>query len=166
MLFSNIVWNNVFPIFPLILYVILALLTVNRQKQVISDKRHTVLDGRMNANLTLVGFAFAVIGLLISLFQSDLSTVFKTINLFSVSLASFFGSYVLLHFRLFRIFDTMSEGLTNNGLWSVMAGLWLLFNSFEELKPAAYLFLILLISIVLYVIIDILFKWRNRNQLN
>ena len=129
----------------------------------IPDKRHTVLDGRMNANLTLVGFSFAVIGLLVSLFQETLPKVFDSIHLFTVSLVCFFGYYMSLYLRLRRVFDTMSEALTNNGLWAVMAGLWLLFQSFPALSPISYLFCILLIGIVIYVITDIVFKWQDRN---
>lgn len=162
----NPIWGAVFPYLPLLLYGLLALFTVSRQRQAIPDKLHAVLDGRMNANLTLVGFAFAVIGLLVSLFQTELQVVFDSIYLFSVALASFFGSYVLLYLRLCRFFDTMSEGLTNNGLWSIMSGLWFLFSSFEELENVAYLFLVLLIGIMVYVIIDIAFKWQDRKKIN
>lgn len=153
-----------FPYLPLSLYVLLALFTATRQRQAIPVKLHTILDGRMNANLTLVGFAFAVIGLLVSLFQKELQVVFESVYLFSVALASFFGSYVLLYLRLSRVFDTLSEGLTNNGLWSVMAGLWLLFRSFRELYNISFLFLVLLVVIMLYIIIDISFKWQDRKK--
>lgn len=162
--YCNVLLVTLFPYVPLVLYVILVISTSVRQIQWIDDKRHPVLDGRMNANLTLVGFAFGVIGLLVSLFQNNLPVVFDSIHLFSVALASFFGSYVLLYLRLLRLFDTMSEGLTNNGLWAVVAGLWSLFKSFEEIKSISYLFLILLIGISAYVIFDIILKWKARND--
>lgn len=162
--YCNVLLVTLFPYGPLVAYIILVILTSRRQLQAIDDKRHPVLDGRMNANLTLVGFAFGVIGLLVSLFQNNLPVVFYSVHLFSVALASFFGSYVLLYLRLLRLFDTMSEGLTNNGLWAVIAGLWSLFKSFEEIKSISYLFLILLIGIAGYVIFDIVLKWKARNE--
>lgn len=145
-------------------YVLLCVATWPRQRQPIPDKRHSVLDSRTSTNLTLVGFSFAVVGLLVTLFQSDLLRVSHSTFLFSLSLAYFFASYILLYLRLWRAFDTLSEGLTNNGLWAVMAGLRSLFAAFGELQSISLIFSVLLWMLAAYIALDLSFKWQDRSK--
>jgi hypothetical protein len=158
------VWETVFPFVPVALYLGLCLVTTKRQKQPIPEKRHPLLDARMTTNLTLAGFAFAVVGLLVTLFQNSIITVVQSVELFSVALASFFASYVLLFLRLRRAFDTISDGLTNNGLWCIMAGLTALFEPFSELEQSSWLFSLLLWVLGAYIATDLVFKWKDRKR--
>jgi drug/metabolite transporter (DMT)-like permease len=118
----------------------------------------------MNSNLTLVGFSFTVVGLLVTLFQANLSQVYEATFLFSLSVACFFASYLLLYLRLKRFVDTMSEGLTNAGLWATIAGLRALFLSFDPLKSISPMFTLVLVVLASYIVVDISLKWRNRRS--
>lgn len=151
------------PFIPIIFYSILCVFTIKRHKQKIPDKKYNDLNNRMNSNLSLVGFSFAVIGLLISLFQADLAKVSDAIYFFSASLSSFFCSYILLYLRVNRFFDCYSAGMTNNGLWATMIGLYVLFEAFPILQQISWLFIFLTILVFTYIIIDIRFKWADRN---
>ncbi|HXU40391.1 MAG TPA: hypothetical protein VN937_28800 [Blastocatellia bacterium] len=101
---------------------------------------------------------------MVTLFQSDLLRVSQATFLFSLSLAYFFASYILLYLRLWRAFDTLSEGLTNNGLWVVMGGLRSLFAAFSELQSISLIFTVLLWMLAAYIALDLSFKWQDRNK--
>jgi hypothetical protein len=160
----TLAWSQIFPFIPIVSYLVLCLATPSRQRQGIPDRRYEVLSDRMTTNLEFVGLSFAVVGLIVPLFQQNLSTVYQSIFLFSLSLACFFASYVLLYLRLWRAFDTLSEGLTNNGLWTVIAGLRSLFVAFNELRPISVLFSALLWLLAVYIALDLIFKWKDRKR--
>jgi uncharacterized membrane protein YfcA len=117
----------------------------------------------MSANLTLVGFSFTVVSLIVTLFQPILERVADATSLFALSLACFIGSYLALYIRVRRLFDTVSEGLTNAGLWATIAGLQSLFSAFPPLEPIAWMFTLLLWILGVYVLFDVGLKWRDRN---
>ena len=160
----SMVWTAIFPYLPVSAYFMLCALTPGRQLQEIPDRKHSALNSRMSANLTLVGLSFAVISLLVTLFQDDLAKVDDALFLFTLSLAFFFTSYILLYLRLRRVFDTLSNGFTNNGLWALIAGLRALFLAFEPLRSTATVFGALLILCATYIVIDLGFLWMNRNK--
>ena len=157
-------WNETFPFIPILAYILLCILTVKRQIQQIPERRHPVLDTRATTNLTLVGFSFAVISLIVTLFKDQIGQVSHSLFLFSLSLSCFFGSYVLLYLRLRRCFDTISEGLTNNGIWTILCGMKELFVSFKELEKSSKLFSLLIFILLMYIAIDIFWKWRDRKK--
>ena len=160
----KMIWNATFPFIPIIAYILLCVFTPKRQKQQIPERRHPVLDTRATTNLTLVAFSFAVISVIITLYKDQRGQVSDSIFLFSLSLSCFFGSYVFLYLRLRRLFDTISEGLTNNGIWTILLGMKELFVSFEELEKSAMLFSLLMFILIIYIIIDIFWKWRDRKE--
>jgi hypothetical protein len=84
------------------------------------------------------------------------------VYLFSVGLTCFFGSYVFLHIRLWRLFDTISDGLTNNGIWAILVGMKKLFESYNELIKSSRLFSLLIVILLIYIVSDIIWKWRDR----
>ena len=159
-------WDETFPFIPILAYVLLCILTLKRQMQQIPEKRHPVLDTRATTNLTLVGFSFAVISLIVTLFKDQIGQVSYSLFLFSIGLSCFFGSYVLLYLRLRRCFDTISDGLTNSGIWTILWGMRELFISFKckELEKSSKLFSVLIFILLLYIAIDIFWKWRDRNE--
>jgi hypothetical protein len=149
---------------PLALYLLFCCLTYVRQMQLIPDRRHPLLDARQGTNLTLVGFSFTVIGLLVTIFESKLAMVAAAVFLFSLSLGYFLGSYLLLLLRVRRFFDTMSEGLTIAGLWATLSGLRALFEAFEPLQELATIFVVLMWILGAYVCVDIFNKWKQREE--
>lgn len=149
---------------PFALYLLFCLLTSARQTQLIPDRRHPLLDARQGTNLTLVGFSFTVIGLLVTIFEAKLSVVADAVFLFSLSLGYFLGSYLLLFLRVRRFFDTMSEGLTIAGLWVTLSGLRALFQAFQPLQAQATIFVVLMWCLGVYVCIDIFNKWKQRTE--
>ena len=145
-------------------YLLLCLLTLKRQRQLIPDRRQALLDSRQSTNLTLVGFSFTVIGLLVTLYESKLDIVSEAVFLFSLSLGYFLGSYLLLLLRLRRFFDTLSEALTISGLWVTVSGLRALFGALEPVANLAIIFVILMWLLGGYVLIDLYLKWKQRGE--
>ena len=152
--------NVLFPFMPLIPYFVLFVFTLKAQLKSIPDRIHEVLDKRMTTNLTLVGLSFAVINLLVTLFKDNLDNIYYPIYFFSISLAYFLCSYIVLHLRIRRAFEFISDVFTNSGLWTIIWGLLNLFYSFNKLKSISLLFVILLLIFGFYIIVDLRLKCK------
>lgn len=147
------------PYLPIFATFLTIFITVEEQFKIIPDRKHPVLDARMNVNLTLVGLTFAIISVLVTLFKdNELEKVSGTIFLFSLGLSCFLGSYILLHFRMKNIYDSISDGLTDNGIWVIIVGLISLFESLAPLKSSSLLFKILAGLFVVYIVLKIIMR--------
>ncbi|MGR6452330.1 hypothetical protein ACU5P1_10490 [Pseudomonas plecoglossicida] len=150
---------------PLVAYAMLCVMTPSRQKRQIPERRHAILDARMSGNLNLLGISFAVVSLLVSLSKDDIHLASAPIFKFSLSAACFFASYIILHFRRIRLFDTASDGLSNSGIFAVLFGLKDLFDSYK-LDDSSVLFSAVLTLSLLYIALDVTLKWKNRKEIN
>ncbi len=150
----------IIPFIPIIPYLLIFLLSFRYQLKPIEDRKDPILNMRMGSNLTLAGFNFTVIALLLNLYQkNELVINFYPIYYFSLSLIFFMLSYILLHLRLRKAFDFASDVFTVSGLWTIIAGLYFMFHAYEPLKSISLAFQILLIIFLIYIIIDCRFKY-------
>ena len=158
-------WRIYLTVLPLMGYVLAFAATTKTQMRYIPDRRHSVLDQRMTANLALVGLSFTVVGLLVSFFKDDLELVFRSVLLFSLAVAFFMASYICLHLRIRRAFDFASGALTSSGLWVILLGLREMFLRFSELESISILFTGLLSAFGTYVLVDLFLTikvaWRG-----
>jgi hypothetical protein len=150
----------ILPFIPIILYSFIFSLTYQYQLRYIENRIDPILNMRMSSNLTLAGFNFTVIALLLNLYQkNELKIIYYPLYYFSVSLTYFLLSYIILHLRLRNTFEFVSDAFTISGLWTIIAGLYLMFCTFEILRPISLAFQILLIIFVIYMIIDCKIKY-------
>ena len=149
--------------FPLFAYLALAICTLKQQRASIPNRLEGKLDARMNVNLTFVGVALAVINLLITMPPHGLRNVQKPVKFFAISLACFLISYLLLHLRLMRLFETASDAFTTNGLWTTVVGLRELFTVIQ-MPQVKGVFSIVLIVLFVAVCADLLLRFNTREK--
>jgi hypothetical protein len=157
----QIIFHLGFPGLPLAAYILLMFSTIQRQVKTVPDRIAVQLDSRMNINLTLLGFSFTVLGLLVSLFPKELVTVRSPIELLAVALTCFLSSYILLYLRLWRAFETGSDALTTSGIWATIGGMRELFRAFPVIAPLGALFTGLLAMLALFVLADIYLRFTT-----
>jgi hypothetical protein len=82
---------------------------------------------RQAASLTLAGFCFTSLSLLVSFFneavQREASGPENMILFFCCALFCFVASYMILRGGLTNVSGSMSEALIDNGLWCILVGL-------------------------------------------
>ena len=149
--------------FPLLAYLVLVICTFKWQCRPIPDRLQAQLDGRMNVNLTFVGVALAVINLLITMPPLGLTNIQGAIKYFAVSLSCFLISYLLLHLRLMRLFETASDAFTANGLWTTLVGLRALFIV-VSMPQVSRIFGIALLVLFAGVCADLVLRFRTREK--
>jgi len=84
-------------------------------------------DRRQAASLTMAGFCFTSLSLLLSFFdeaiQREASGPENIILFFCCALFCFVASYLTLRGGIRNVFGFMSEALIDNGLWCILVGL-------------------------------------------
>ena len=156
---------TIVPYLPLLLAILMIFINLEEQKVAIPAKKDPILDKRMNVNLTLSGLSFAIISVLASTFKNDLSKVSEVIYLFSLSFFFFICSYLILHFRMRVIYDTMSGALTDNGIWVIILGLTVLFKDEPELSKTTTLFYILSAVFILYFLTELILYFTTKRRM-
>ena len=132
------------PFLPLVAYGVVGLVIRRSLQQPIpSDAKQTEFDRQQTASLTMTGFCFTSLSLLVSFFKDDLKVgnqqAIDIVFVFSCALIAFIASYTVLRFRIRRVADYLSDGFLDSGLWCILVGLH---NFFALNRPSkvSYLF--------------------------
>lgn len=120
--------RHILPLVPLIIYGLLGLCTLTYLRDVPRDEIQVDLDKTQSASLTLAGFCFTSMSLLISFFKEEIKSSQSgpqdIILYFAIALACFVGAYLALRYRDKNIFQFLSEAFIDNGFWCILLGLW------------------------------------------
>jgi hypothetical protein len=86
-----------------------------------------------SASLTLTGFCFTSLSLLISFFKDEIKggkpEPREIIFYFSFALIAFICSYTVLRFRIRNGIDYAADALMDSGIWFILVGMWDFFYS-------------------------------------
>jgi hypothetical protein len=134
---------------PLLLYGAVGLRTRAYLWKVPPDAEQMEGDKHQSASLTLAGFCFTSLSLLVSFFKDEIHArdagPQKIIFFFCCALACFIASYMALRYRTKHFFGFISEAFIDNGFWCVMVGLWAFFSRTTGMsQPAAIVTLLLI----------------------
>jgi hypothetical protein len=143
---------------PLILYALVGAFTLPYLWRVPPDAQQMEADKHQSASLTLAGFCFTSLSLLVSFFKEAIKAgeagPERIILFFCWALACFIASYMALRYRTKNLFGYLSEAFVDNGFWCVMVGLWAFLNHTAGMKQSAAIIKLLLIFYLGYLILN------------
>lgn len=117
------------------------------------DARQVEFDRLQTVSLTLTGFCFTSLSLLVSFFKDEIKAgnlrQLDTLFVFACALIAFIASYSILRFRKRLLVDFAAGGLLDNGLWCILLGMWSLFDSYHLSKVAEAFAAILVLFAIL-----------------
>jgi hypothetical protein len=127
-------------------------------------------DKLQAASLTLAGFCFTSLSLLVSFFKEAIKAREQgpesIILFFCCALACFIASYLALKYRTRNLFPFMSEAFVDNGFWCVMVGLRAFFSRTNGMNKPALVVLLLLIFYVGYLALNFYYHIDYVRRLN
>lgn len=135
------VLNWVVPFLPLVIYAAVAPFIRKYLTVVMDLQSQARLDNCMPWSLALSAVAFTAISLVVTFFKDEIrgnGTQYVTVTVFcfSVALVCFITSFMVLRFRGEYFWNYLWEGLTDNGLWCILIGLFAFFTNRPALHPA------------------------------
>jgi hypothetical protein len=132
--------------------------------EVLRDEVQEELQKQQMASLTLAGFCFTSLGLLVSFFKEDIKAHLPgpqtILTFFAAALGSFIVSYMVLRYRGQRVYSLISDASIDNGLWCILAGLLLFCHTTPGLERLPVVFLFVLIAYALHVALNFYFYVR------
>jgi hypothetical protein len=143
------IWQIPAAIAPLFVYALIGLSTRSYLAEVPIDAYQTEADKPQAAGLTLAGFCFTSLSLLVSFFKEQIQRGDRgpenIILFFSCALVSFVASYMTLRYRTKNLFGFISDAFIDNGFWCILVGLLAFFIRNGGLgRPAIAVFLLLM----------------------
>jgi hypothetical protein len=131
------------PFLPLTLYSVVGLFIRDYLNSAMDTKAQFRLDSFVPLSLALSGVAFTAISLIVSFFKTEIEKagnplIARTVFLLCVAFGCFVSSFVLLRFRGRYLHNYMWEGLTDNGLWCILAALIAFFTYERSLQWACF----------------------------
>jgi hypothetical protein len=143
---------------PLILYAMVGLSTLGYLWEVPPDAQQMEADKHQSASLTLAGFCFTSLSLLVSFFKERIKAgeagPENIILFFAYALACFIASYMALRYRTKNLFGFLSEAFIDNGFWCVMVGLWAFLSRTAGMSESAAVIKVLLVLSLGYLILN------------
>jgi hypothetical protein len=143
------------PFVPLILYGIVAIATRKYLWIAPMEPVQGDLDKQQAASLTLAGFSFTSLNLIISFFKTEIASgnhgPQQILFYLSLALACFVASYMTLRYRTKNIFPFLSDGLIDSGFWSIMIGLLMFYLTVPGLEKLSLVFFVLLAFYLAYI---------------
>ena len=134
-------WQVPIACAPLALYGICGLWIRSYLAEIPPDHMQMEPDKQQAASLTLAGFCFTSLSLLISFFKEAIqhgeTGPEGIILFFCCALACFVASYMTLRFRTKNVFGFVSDGFIDNGFWCVMVGLLTFFGRTPGMRRPA-----------------------------
>jgi hypothetical protein len=135
------VWQIPAACAPLMLYGMFGFKQRTSLHKLPSDRVQIELDRQPAASLTLAGFCFTSLSLLVSFFseaiQREESGPENMILFFCCALFCFIASYMTLRYPAKNVFGFVSEAFIDNGFWCIIVGLLTYFiRSRGMRKPA------------------------------
>lgn len=143
------------PFLPVILYGTIGLFIHRYLWTVPRDAVQEEMEKGISHSLTLAGFSFTSIGLILSFFKDEIKSgnqtaEYRTVFFFCLGLGFFIASYMALRYRTKNLFQYTSEGFTDNGLWCILFGLNAFFKDVNGLRRSRIVIDILLALFLAY----------------
>jgi hypothetical protein len=112
--------------------------------EILRDAEQMELEKQQMASLTLAGFCFTSLGLLISFYKEEIKRrdpgPHAILIFFAVALGCFMCSHMVLRFRGKRFYALLSDASIDNGLWCILAGLWFFCSKTSGLESLSIAF--------------------------
>ncbi len=164
-------WQVPIAFAPLVVYGIAGLKIRSYLGEVPPDHMQMEPDKQQAASLTLAGFCFTSLSLLVSFFKEAIQRGETgpegIILFFCCALVCFVASYMTLRFRTKNLFGFVSDGFIDNGFWCVMVGLLTFFGQTPGMRRPAAAVALLLALYSAYFALNILYHVqyvRNPNR--
>lgn len=143
---------------PIWLYAVLGFAAMHFWGTVPREAEQLYRDKEQSASLTLAGFGFTSLSLVISFFKDELkggdSAAVGILSFFSLALAFFIMSHLILRFRGKYLFFLMSDAAMDSGFWCIFLGVWVFIN---RAGVDAVVFLLLL---CFYLVVMLIHFWN------
>lgn len=150
--FALFAWQVPVACAPALVYAIIGLMQRAYLREVPPDQRQMEPDKQQAASLTLAGFCFTSLSLLVSFFkdaiQRDNKWPENIVLFFCCALVSFVASYMTLRYRTKNLFAFMSDAFIDNGFWCIIVGLLAFFIRSGYMTKAAIAMSVLLVFYV------------------
>jgi hypothetical protein len=124
-------WKVLPFVLPYVVYFALAVyLHFGRAKlfEILRPEVQMELEKQQMASLTLAGFCFTSLGLLLSFYKEEIKrrdpAPHAILMFFAVALGCFISSHIILRFRGKKFYLLLSDASIDNGLWCILVGLW------------------------------------------
>ncbi len=154
----------ILPFIPLLFYGLVALATTGYLWAVPPDSVQMDSDKQQLASLTLAGFCFTSLSLIVSFFKTEIAEgkpgPENILFYFSFSLACFVASYMALRYRTKHLFLFLSDGLIDSGFWSIIIGLLSFFLEMPALKRLPSILFGLLAFYIAYIALHFYYHVR------
>lgn len=138
---SILAWQIPVACAPIVVYGLLGLRRRNHLQRELAEEERIEPDKQHDLSLTLAGFCFTSLSLLVSFFneaiQRENSGPENMILFFCCALFCFVASSLSLRHRASNIFGFLPEAFLDNGFWCILVGLLAYFSrSLGMRKPA------------------------------
>jgi hypothetical protein len=142
-------WQIPIACLPLMVYAILGLKFRAYLGEVPPDQQQLEADKPQSASLTLAGFCFTSLSLLVSFFKEAIQHgepgPENIILFFCGALTCFIASYMALRSRTQNLFLFMSDAFIDNGFWCVLVGLLTFLGHIAGMRRPAVVVTLLLV---------------------
>lgn len=146
---------------PVTIYLVLGLATASYQKLEPRQVEQEYRDKHQAMSLTLAGFSFTSLSLLIGFFKEEIKSAQPQprgiLFFFALSLAFFVASYLALRYRTKHLWFLVSDAAIDSGFWCILLGVWVFCNETLGLRSITPLFLTLLTAFLIYLLVHVFF---------
>jgi hypothetical protein len=134
---------------PIVVYGLLGLRRHDPSQSEPTEEDHAESDKQRAMSLTLAGFCFTSLSLLVSFFneaiQRENSGPENMILFFCCALFCFVASSLSFRYRASGVFPFLSEALVDNGFWCILVGLLAYFSRSGGMRKPAIAMSVLLV---------------------
>jgi hypothetical protein len=151
-------WQVPVAVLPLVLYALIGLTRRAYLIEVPTDPQQMEPDKQQAASLTLAGFCFTSLSLLVSFFKEAIERKENgpenIILFFCCALVCFVASYMTLRYRTKNLFVYVSDALVDNGFWCVIVGLLVFLSSTSGMRTPAIAVVALLVFYAICMVLN------------
>jgi hypothetical protein len=158
----------VFPLamLPLLMYFTAAPLVRSYLQERIRDAAERRLHQKQTRSLTLAGFSFTALAVLVRLYSGALPPLEGCAVSLALSLFFFVSSYMLLRFRMKEWSDYFSDAMLDSGLWCLFITVAFFYLSVIRSGYAVALIAILMVGFIAWVAVHLRFYVRYARKLD
>ncbi len=153
--------HDVLPFTPLLLYLFVAIVIRKYLWQVPHIDVAKALDTNQASCLTLSGFSFTALSVLLSFFKDEIKGgTFHSEGIFiyfTVALGCFVGGFMTLRYRERNLSEYLSEAFFDNGLWCIFVGFWSFFHEQLALTQLSAVMTGVIVIYFVYVALQLIF---------
>jgi hypothetical protein len=161
-LLALLAWQIPVACAPIVVYGLIGLQQRDRFESELVEEDHAEPDTQHAMGLTLAGFCFTSLSLLVSFFneaiQREDSGPENMILFFCCALFCFVASSLALRHRARNIFGFLSEAFIDNGFWCILVGLLAYFSRSGGMRKPAIAMSVLLV----FYVASLILHFRHR----